>query len=67
MIKKFWSFKKQLDSVKKGAEYQTVRLFAILAGLTLVFVLMMKIVQFTPNTNNQLDMKLSTEAKISPK
>jgi hypothetical protein len=35
------------------SEYQTVRLFAILGALTLVFVLMIRLVQNGPNTTPQ--------------
>ncbi len=43
-IRKFWS-----------SEYQIFRLFGILAGLTLVFVFLMRTVQHTPARNISIE------------
>lgn len=60
----------QLSRQRSASDFQTVRLFAILAGLTLVFVVMLTVVQFSPVTPNHGEIKpspdLSTEAKLSP-
>lgn len=60
----------QLISRGKASDFQTLRLFAILAGLTLIFVVMLTIVQFSPTAPLHSDVKakpdLSSEAKLSP-
>jgi len=60
----------QLISRGKASDFQTLRLFAILAGLTLVFVVMLTVVQFSPTAPNHSEIKatqdLSTEAKLAP-
>ena len=60
----------QLISRGKSSDFQTLRLFAILAGLTLVFVVMLTVVQFSPTAPNHSEIKpmqdLSTEAKLAP-
>ncbi|AZZ35931.1 hypothetical protein CIK05_03695 [Bdellovibrio sp. qaytius] len=60
----------QLMSRGKASDFQTLRLFAILAGLTFIFVVMLTIVQFSPTAPNHTDNKakpeLSAEAKLSP-
>lgn len=60
----------QLISRGKASDFQTLRLFAILAGLTLIFVVMLTIVQFSPTAPIHAESKgkpdLSSEAKLSP-
>lgn len=60
----------QLISREKSSDFQTLRLFAILAALTLVFVVMLTVVQFSPAAPNHSEIKpsqdLSTEAKLAP-
>ena len=59
-------FKQNLASESKS-DLQTVGLFAVLAVLTVIFVLLAKAVQFTPSLSNQTEIKPATsEAKISP-
>ena len=66
----FEQLKEQLISRGKSSDFQTLRLFAILAGLTLIFVVMLTVVQFSPVAPNRSEIKsnqdLSTEAKLSP-
>lgn len=66
----FKQLKEQLVSRGKASDFQTLRLFAILAGLTLIFVVMLTVVQFSPVAPNHTELKsnpdLSTEAKLSP-
>ena len=60
----------QLISRGKASDFQTLRLFAILAGLTLIFVVMLTLIQFPANTPNRTEVQvkpdLSSEAKLSP-
>lgn len=60
----------QLISRGKASDFQTLRLFAILAGLTFIFVILLTVIQISPTTSFQSDMKakpdLSSEAKLSP-
>lgn len=66
----FKQLSEQLISRGKSSDFQTLRLFAILAGLTLLFVIMLTVVQFSPVTPNHTELKanqdLSAEAKLSP-
>lgn len=66
----FGQLSEQLISRGKSSDFQTLRLFAILAGLTLIFVVMLTVVQFSPVAPNHADIKasqdLSAEAKVSP-
>lgn len=66
----FEQLKEQLVSRGKSSDFQTLRLFAILAGLTLIFVIMLTVVQFSPVAPNNTELKpspdLNTEAKLSP-
>jgi hypothetical protein len=66
----FEQLKEQLVSRGKNSDFQTLRLFAILAGLTLIFVVMLTVVQFSPVAPIHSEIKatqdLSTEAKLSP-
>ncbi|MCM2353331.1 MAG: hypothetical protein NDI63_06890 [Pseudobdellovibrio sp.] len=66
----FEQLKEQLISRGKSSDFQTIRLFAILAGLTLIFVVMLTVVQFSPVAPNHSEIKasqdLSAEAKVSP-
>ena len=66
----FEQLSEQLISRGKASDFQTLRLFAILAGLTLIFVVMLTVVQFSPVAPNHTELKsspdLSTEAKLSP-
>jgi hypothetical protein len=74
MIKQFslWieQYGKQLMSRGKSSDFQTLRLFAILAALTMVFVIMLTVVQFSPVTAPRAEIKptqeLKTEAKLAP-
>jgi len=60
----------QMISRGQASDFQTLRLFAILAGLTLIFVVMLTVVQFSPNAPIHADIKakpdFSSEAKLSP-
>lgn len=66
----FEQLKEQLIRRGKTSDFQTLRLFAILAGLTLIFVVMLTIVQFSPVAPAHSELKpsqgLGTEAKLSP-
>lgn len=66
----FEQLKEQLIRRGKTSDFQTLRLFAILAGLTLIFVVMLTVVQFSPVTPSHGELKpsqgLGTEAKLSP-
>ena len=57
---------KQINDKRKDADIQTVRLFAILAGLTLLFVVIIRAVQFLPGAPVMPEIKPVNEAKISP-
>lgn len=66
----FEQLNEKLISRGKSSDFQTLRLFAILAGLTLIFVVMLTVVQFSPVAPNHAEIKasqdLNTEAKVSP-
>lgn len=66
----FEQLKEQLIRRGKNSDFQTLRLFAILAGLTLIFVVMLTVVQFSPAPAAHSEIKpsqdLNTEAKLSP-
>lgn len=58
---------KQKFATRSQSDLQTVGLFAVLAVLTVIFVLLVKAVQFTPSLSNQTEIKpVNSEAKISP-
>lgn len=59
-------FFKQIVERKSKSELQTVGLFAMLVVLTVMFVLLVKAVQFSPMSTPSVEIKNSTEAKISP-
>ena len=60
----------QLISRGKASDFQTLRLFAILAGLTFIFVVMLTVGPFSSSAPISSDAKLkpdlSSEAKLSP-
>lgn len=66
----FEQLSEQFSGRGNASDFQTLRLFAILAGLTLIFVVMLTVVQFSPVAPNHTELKanpdLSTEAKLSP-
>jgi len=59
-------FFKQVFAQESKSDLQTVGLFAVLAILTLMFVFLVKAVQFSPNANPAVELKPAAEAKISP-
>lgn len=56
----------QMRRKDKSSDLQTFRLFAILAALTLVFIIVMAVVQFSPLNATPHEISTTTEAKISP-
>jgi hypothetical protein len=51
-------------NLEKPKEYQTIRLFAILGGLTLLLVLLFKVVLFAPQDHEQLRQPAESVLKI---
>ncbi len=57
---------------KRPKEYQTIRLFAILALLTCIFILVFKVVLFAPNSMDRIRVPaqnnsgLLTEPDVNP-
>lgn len=66
MRKQFSLWIEQFQQKRKSSDLQTFRLFAILAGLTLLYVVMMTVVQFSPTRSPLDEIKSAAEAKISP-
>lgn len=51
-------------NLEKPKEYQTIRLFAILGGLTILLVLLFKVVLFAPQGYDQLRQPAESAFKI---